>query len=93
MTHSHDNLILSINSGSSSLKIVLFLMGKKEMMELSARIERIGLSAGHFQIRDGKGQILAEEAHVFAAQQALHHRAVCNRATRRGECDAAMERT
>jgi fructose-bisphosphate aldolase class I len=34
-----------------------------------------------------------EEAHVLAAQRALHHRATCNRAARRGEYDAAMERT
>lgn len=61
MTPSNDNRILTINSGSSSLKIALFLMGKKETLELSARIERIGLSAGHFQIKDGEGQILAEE--------------------------------
>jgi len=61
MTHAHDNHILTINSGSSSLKIALFLTGKKETMELSARIERIGLSAAHFQIKDGKGKILAEE--------------------------------
>ena len=32
------------------------------------------------------------EAHVAAAQQALYHRARCNRAARRGEYDAAMER-
>ena len=34
-----------------------------------------------------------EETHVLAAQQALYHRARCNRAARRGEYDAAMERT
>jgi fructose-bisphosphate aldolase class I len=34
-----------------------------------------------------------EEAHVSAAQQALYHRAGCNRAARRGEYTAAMERT
>src|SRR5450830_950290 len=34
-----------------------------------------------------------EEAHVLAAQQALYHRAECNRAARRGEYNAAMERT
>ena len=61
MIHAHGNHILTINSGSSSLKIALFLMGKKETLELSARIERIGLSAGDFQIKDGQGQILAEE--------------------------------
>ena len=32
-----------------------------------------------------------EEAHVVAAQQALYHRAMCNRAARRGEYNAAME--
>ena len=32
-----------------------------------------------------------EEAHVLAAQQALAHRARCNRAARRGEYDAAMD--
>ena len=34
-----------------------------------------------------------DEANVRAAQQALHHRATCNRAARRGEYSAAMERT
>jgi fructose-bisphosphate aldolase class I len=34
-----------------------------------------------------------DEAHVSAAQQALYHRAWCNRAARRGEYTAAMERT
>jgi fructose-bisphosphate aldolase class I len=34
-----------------------------------------------------------EEANVLAAQQALYHRARCNRAARRGEYSAAMERT
>jgi fructose-bisphosphate aldolase class I len=34
-----------------------------------------------------------EDAHVSAAQQALIHRARCNSAARRGEYNAAMERT
>jgi fructose-bisphosphate aldolase class I len=34
-----------------------------------------------------------EEAHVLAAQQALYHRARCNRAARRGEYNATMEKT
>jgi fructose-bisphosphate aldolase class I len=33
-----------------------------------------------------------EQAHVLAAQQALYHRARCNRAARRGEYTAAMEK-
>jgi fructose-bisphosphate aldolase class I len=32
-----------------------------------------------------------KEAHVLAAQQALYHRAKCNRAARQGEYNAAME--
>jgi acetate kinase len=61
MTDAHDKRILTINSGSSSLKIALFLMGKKETLELSAHIDRIGRSPSHFQIKDGVGRILAEE--------------------------------
>ncbi len=34
-----------------------------------------------------------EEAHVLEAQQALYHRARCNRAARRGQYDAATEKT
>jgi fructose-bisphosphate aldolase, class I len=34
-----------------------------------------------------------EEAHVLAAQRALYHRAKCNWSARRGEYNAAMERT
>jgi fructose-bisphosphate aldolase class I len=34
-----------------------------------------------------------EEANVLSAQQALYHRAKCNRAARRGEYNAAIERT
>jgi fructose-bisphosphate aldolase, class I len=33
-----------------------------------------------------------EEAHVLAAQQALYHRATCNRAARRSEYTAAMDK-
>ena len=35
---------------------------------------------------------LGEEAYVSAAQKALNHRATCNRAARRGEYTAAMEK-
>jgi fructose-bisphosphate aldolase class I len=34
-----------------------------------------------------------KDSNVVAAQQALTHRAKCNRAARRGEYDAGMERT
>jgi fructose-bisphosphate aldolase class I len=34
-----------------------------------------------------------EEAHVLTAQQAPYHRANCNRAARRGEYNASLEKT
>jgi len=33
-----------------------------------------------------------EQVNVLAAQQALYHRAWCNRAARRGQYEAAMEK-
>ncbi|HSP63817.1 MAG TPA: acetate/propionate family kinase [Pyrinomonadaceae bacterium] len=60
MTLANDNRILTINCGSSSLKIALFVMGKKETLDLSAHIEQIGASTGYFQIKDGEGRIVAD---------------------------------
>ena len=37
--------------------------------------------------------VMCEDANVMAAQKALYHRAKCNRAARRGEYNATMERT
>src|SRR5579859_4103885 len=61
MTRVHAKHILTINSGSSSLKTALFLMDKKETLELSARVDRIGLPGSHLQVKDGKGRILHED--------------------------------
>ena len=61
MTHAHDHRILTINGGSSSLKIAVFSMGTKETLTLAGRIERIGLRGGHFQIKDGDGHVLVEK--------------------------------
>jgi acetate kinase len=60
MTHADIRRILTINSGSSSLKVAVFLMGTKATRTLSGRIERIGLRRGHFQIKDGDGHVLVE---------------------------------
>lgn len=51
MTPAEDHRILTINSGSSSLKIAQFLVGKKETLDLSARIERIAV--GHRVVQGG----------------------------------------
>ena len=53
--------ILTINSGSSSLKFSLFSMGQTEKLELMGALERIGLRAGFFHIRDAKGTTLNDQ--------------------------------
>ncbi len=51
--------ILTINSGSSSIKFDLYEIENTEEIVLSGRLERIGLRSGLFQIKDtgGKGFI------------------------------------
>ena len=53
--------ILTINSGSSSLKCSLYEMGKSEALVLFGAIERIGLRGGHFQIRDVSGKNMIDQ--------------------------------
>ncbi len=53
--------ILTINSGSSSLKYSLYQMGQGETRALAGEIERIGLRGGVFRMRDGQGETLLEE--------------------------------
>jgi acetate kinase len=72
-----DKRILTINSGSSSLKVALFCMGQSETRQLSGSIERIGLRDGRFQIRDGDDKILLEKhanfpSHATALAELLH---------------------
>ena len=52
--------ILTINSGSSSVKFALFHMGQSETLVLSGRMERIGLSAGVFKAKGADGATLVE---------------------------------
>ena len=50
--------ILTINSGSSSLKCSLYHIGQSETLILSGSIERIGLRGSHFRIQDAAGETL-----------------------------------
>lgn len=50
--------LLTINTGSSSLKAALYHLDGSERLHLSAKIERIGLSGGHVLISDGRGTVL-----------------------------------
>ncbi|MDD2902114.1 MAG: acetate/propionate family kinase [Syntrophales bacterium] len=57
-----DSHILTINSGSSSIKFSLYILGKTEDLVLQGDLERIGLAGGVFQARDHAGrQLVAQE--------------------------------
>ncbi|MGD0232025.1 MAG: acetate/propionate family kinase [Syntrophorhabdales bacterium] len=64
--------ILTVNSGSSSVKFALFEMGRTEKRHLTGEIDRIGLKGSLFATRNADGQIL-EERHqnVFDHNAAL----------------------
>jgi len=53
--------ILTINSGSSSVKLAMYRMGEAEELEFSGSLERIGLRSGAFRIEDSDGQTLVDE--------------------------------
>lgn len=52
--------LLTLNSGSSSIKAVLYEMGPAETRRLSASIERIGMSGSRMKITDGGGATLLD---------------------------------
>jgi acetate kinase len=53
--------ILTINSGSSSIKVGLYEMSETEELVLSGSMERIGVRAGMFRISDADGASLVDE--------------------------------
>lgn len=53
--------ILTINSGSSSVKLGLYEIEDAENLVLSGSLTRIGLKGGAFQIRDSNGNSLVEK--------------------------------
>ena len=57
--------VLTINSGSSSLKWSLYQMGPTETRVLAGSLERIGLRGGVWHIRDADGQTLVDEGREF----------------------------
>jgi len=53
--------ILTINSGSSSIKFSLYEAGEDPRLLVSGRLERIGLQEGRFNASDRDGRSLAEK--------------------------------
>jgi acetate kinase len=62
--------ILTINSGSSSLKYSLYHVGQAETRLLSGETERIGLRGGRFRVQDAAGQTLIEQHAEFPDHEA-----------------------
>jgi acetate kinase len=54
--------ILTLNSGSSSVKFAVFQMGQTETLVLSGRMERIGLSGSVFKAKGADGTKLVDGA-------------------------------
>ena len=54
--------ILSINTGSSSIKFSLYSIGEAENVIFSGSLTRIGSDSGCFFVRDAKGRAVVEES-------------------------------
>jgi acetate kinase len=73
MAHPSIRRILTINTGSSSLKAGVYSLGAVEMAELAARAERIGHSESRLQITDAQGApLLDQHGHLPDHDAALH---------------------
>jgi acetate kinase len=53
--------ILTINTGSSSLKVALYAAGRDETRILSSEVERIGVPGGRFRLTDAHGATLVDQ--------------------------------
>jgi len=73
MAHPPTRRILTINTGSSSLKAGVYSLGASETLMLAARAERIGHSEGQLQITDTHGApLLDQHGHLPDHDAALH---------------------
>jgi len=62
--------LLTINTGSSSLKAALYQMAHDEQRELAMQVERIGDSGAHIRITDVDGATLLDEQRDLADHNA-----------------------
>ncbi len=58
--------ILTINTGSSSLKVALFDLGRGETRIVSGEVERIGVPGGRLHVTDAGGATLIDQQNHFA---------------------------
>ena len=57
-----DSNILTIFSGSSSIKFALYRLGRDEKVVFSGNVGGIGAGTGVFRIKDGAGKSLVENS-------------------------------
>ena len=57
--------ILTINTGSSSLKVGLYEMGRGETRILSGEVERIDVPGGRLHVTDANGATLIDQGGDF----------------------------
>jgi len=62
--------ILTLNSGSSSMKLALYDMGAGEELRTEGAVERIGLPGGWLWLRDGRGTRIVDRHADFADHDA-----------------------
>ena len=55
-----DSHILTINSGSSSIKFSLYVLGETERLSVKGELARIGVAGGFFAIREGNQRATQE---------------------------------
>src|SRR6516165_7137308 len=55
-----DALVLTVNSGSSSIKAALYRVGGDEALVVRGQLDRIGIGGGRFQMADGAGKSLED---------------------------------
>ncbi len=58
--------LLTINTGSSSLKAAFYDLGKEETLLLAAQVERIGLSRSQIRITDARGATVLDQQRELA---------------------------
>ena len=61
MAHQDGTRLLTINTGSSSLKAALYEMGQAERLDLAVQAERIGLPDSQIRITDAQGRPLLDQ--------------------------------
>jgi acetate kinase len=61
MTGTSSVRVLTLNTGSSSLKVALYAMGEREQVLLSADADQIGRAESRFRLADGDGRVLRDE--------------------------------